>query len=61
MKTRVNTYKVNVFNKTYKEVWAYTTSLNKAQALCEKANKNGLGSSVYEWINGKWTFIGRFL
>lgn len=54
---RVNKFKVNTFNKRFKEVWKYCNTLEKALELREFGVSNGLCSSILEYKDGKWNHV----
>jgi len=54
---RVNRFKVNTFNRKFKEVWKYCKSFDEAYKHRQHGIDNGLASSIFEYKDGRWYHV----
>lgn len=53
-KTAPHSYRVNVLNKSGKEVWRYFRTVESARSAQSKAQALGIDSGIYQKKNGNY-------
>lgn len=54
---RIYKFKVNTFNRKFKEVWRYCKTFEEAYKLRQIGIDNGLISCIFEYKEGKWHHV----